>query len=69
MEGQVITPGYPHQQDAYRSELSGLYASVVAINSLITYFKVTVGSITMACDNISAGRMSSYTALGTNPSS
>jgi Reverse transcriptase (RNA-dependent DNA polymerase) len=69
LEGQVVTPGYPHQQDAYRSELSGLYASVVVINSLTTYYQITGGSITLACDNISAGRMSSYNAVGTNPSS
>jgi hypothetical protein len=68
MEGQVITPGFPHQQDAYRSELSGLYASVLAINALVTYYHVTEGAITLACDNISALRMASYDPLGTNPS-
>jgi hypothetical protein len=69
IEGQVITPGYPEQQDAYRSELSGLYASVLVINALTDYYQIVGGSITLACDNISAGRMSSYDALGTNPSS
>jgi Reverse transcriptase (RNA-dependent DNA polymerase) len=69
IEGQVVTPGFPHQQDAYRSELSGLYASVMAINALTTYFDIQEGAITMACDNYSAIRMTSYDPLGTNPSS
>jgi hypothetical protein len=69
LEGQVITPGFPYQQDAYRSELSGLYASVTVINALVAYFQIEDGAIILACDNISAIRMMSYDALGTNPSS
>jgi hypothetical protein len=69
MEGQVVTPGFPYQQDAYCTELSGLYASVVAINALTTYYKITDGSCTLACNNISANRMASYDAIGTNPAS
>jgi hypothetical protein len=69
IEGQVVTPGFPYQQDAYRSELSGLYASVMAINALTAFYDLQVGSITMACDNSLAIRMTSYDPLGTNPSS
>jgi hypothetical protein len=69
IEGQVVTPGFPYQQDAYRSELSGLYASVTVINAMVEYFQIGEGSITLACDNILAGRMSLYDALGTNPAS
>jgi hypothetical protein len=69
LEGQVITPGHPYQQDAYRSELSGLYALVVAINALSDYFQVKEGMVTLSCDNLSATRMASYNAFGTNPSS
>jgi hypothetical protein len=65
----VVTPGFPHQQDVYRSELSGLYASVIAINALVLYYQVKEGAITLACNNISALRMASYDPLGTNPSS
>jgi hypothetical protein len=69
VEGQLVSPGSPSQQDAYRSELSGLYASIAVINALAEYFQITDGAITLACDNISACRMSSYDAMGTNPSS
>ncbi len=69
MEGQVVTPGHPYQQDAYRSELSGLYASVVAINAISKYFQIDGGTVTLSCDNLSATRMASYDALGTNPAS
>jgi hypothetical protein len=69
IEGQVVTPGHPYQQEAYRSELSGLYASVAVINAVTSFFSITDGAITLACDNLSACRMSSYDALGTNPSS
>jgi hypothetical protein len=54
MEGQVVTLGFSYQQDAYRSELSRLYASVTAINVLTTYFQISEGPVTLACDNISA---------------
>jgi hypothetical protein len=69
IEGQVVTPGHPYQQEAYRSELSGLYASVAVINALTDFFSIMEGSITLACDNLLACQMSSYDALGTNPSS
>jgi hypothetical protein len=49
--------------------LSGLYALVVAINALSDYFQVTEGTVTLSCDNLSATRMVSYNAFGTNPSS
>jgi hypothetical protein len=68
IKGQVVTPGFPYQQDSYRSELSGLCASVTAINALILYHGLLEGSIMLACDNISAIRMTSYDPLGTNPS-
>jgi hypothetical protein len=70
MEGQVVTPGHPYQQDAYCSELSGLYASVIAINAISKYFQIDGGTVTLSCDNMSATRMALYNdALGTNPSS
>jgi hypothetical protein len=35
----------------------------------VAYFQIESGTITLACDNLSAIRMTSYDALGTNPSS
>jgi hypothetical protein len=69
IKGQVVTPGHPYQQESYRSELSVLYASVAVINVLMDFFLIMDRSITLAYDNLLACRMSSYDALGTNPSS
>jgi hypothetical protein len=49
--------------------LNRLYASAAAINALMAYYQIDNGAITLACNNISACRMTSYDALGTNPSS
>jgi hypothetical protein len=67
LEGQCITPGTPSQQCAYRSELLGLYALVVATNAIIDYFHVEDGSVTIACDNSGAVRTMAFEAQGTNP--
>jgi hypothetical protein len=41
----------------------------MAVNALTAFFDIREGSITLACDNSSAIRMTSYEPLGTNPSS
>jgi hypothetical protein len=67
IEGQCVTPGSSAQQNPYRSELSGLYASVMATNALVSFFSITSGSITLACDNLGAIRTTSYNADHTSP--
>jgi hypothetical protein len=67
MEGQCVTPGTSTQQNAYRSELSGLYASVMATNALIRFFSISSGSMMLACDNLGAIRTMSYKADHTSP--
>jgi hypothetical protein len=67
IEGQCITPGTAAQQNPYRSELSGLYASVEITNALICFFNITSGSITLACNNLGAIRTTSYPAEHNSP--
>jgi Reverse transcriptase (RNA-dependent DNA polymerase) len=65
--GQCVTPGTADQQNPYRSELSGLYASVSATNALIQFFEISSGTVTLACDNLGAIRTTSYNAEHTSP--
>jgi hypothetical protein len=67
IEGQCVTPGSSVQQNAYRSELSGLYASVMATNALVSFFSISAGSMTLACDNLGAIKTMSYHADHTSP--
>jgi hypothetical protein len=54
LTGKVITPGGEHDQDAYRSELSGIAATVYMVNKLCTFHGITGGGIEFACDGLSA---------------
>jgi hypothetical protein len=67
IEGRCITPGTPSQQNPYRSELSGLYASVATTNAIVQFFHISSGSMTLACDNLGAIRSTSYKAEHTSP--
>jgi hypothetical protein len=67
IEGQCITPGTASQQNPYRSELSGLYASVATTNALVGFCNISSGSMTLACDNLGATRTTSYIADHTSP--
>jgi Reverse transcriptase (RNA-dependent DNA polymerase) len=67
IEGQCVTPGTSAQQNPYRSELSGLLASVSATNALVSFFSISSGSMTLACDNLGAIRVTSYNADHTAP--
>jgi hypothetical protein len=60
IKGQCITPGTLAQQNLYRSKVSGLYASVAITNVLVKFFHITSGSMTLACNNLGAIRMTSY---------
>jgi hypothetical protein len=68
IEGQSITPGDPCQQNPYRSELSGLFASTTMINNLVEFFQIESGAVTLACDNLGAITITEYTPEGTSPS-
>ena len=37
--------------NAYRSELSGMYAIIAYINALVVVYKVKSGRATIGCDN------------------
>jgi hypothetical protein len=67
IEGQCVTPGSSTQQNPYRSELSGLYASVTATNAIISFFSISSGLMTLACDNLGAICSTSYNADRTAP--
>jgi hypothetical protein len=68
IDGQCVTPGDPSHHNPYRSELSGLYAAITMINSLVEYLKIEQGSMTLACDNLGAITFTEYHPEGTNPS-
>jgi len=53
--GQLVTPGYPEDQEcSYRSELSGLYGIVATIAEMGSFHDLSGGSITVTCDGESA---------------
>jgi hypothetical protein len=52
--GSNFTPGTGYQQNSYHSELSGLYGISVMLITLCKLHQIQSGSITIACDNISA---------------
>jgi hypothetical protein len=54
MTGVNVTPGKSSTQSAFRSELSGLYGVVTAVEVVCKVFTLTTGQITVACDGESA---------------
>jgi len=52
MAGQVqnVVPGTPEDQDAYRGELSGLYALVCMLESICKHHGIQGGSKRVGCD-------------------
>jgi len=48
------TPGQPEDVDAYRSELGGIYGVIKTTNALCASNQITQGSMTLACDCLSA---------------
>ena len=45
-----IVPGLSSCQSAYRSELSGIYGSVCAVEQVCVTHKVIAGRVTIGCD-------------------
>ncbi len=52
--GKVIAPGGPEAHSPYRSELAGIYATMVAVHNICSFYKITEGNIEFACDGFSA---------------
>jgi hypothetical protein len=55
--GQLILPGQPSDQSAFRSELAGLYAMITLVHLLVEYYEVQHGTIELACDGNQALNM------------
>jgi len=51
---KLITLGYPEDQCAYQSKLSGLYRIVATIRELATFQDLAGGAILITCDRESA---------------
>ena len=51
---QCVVPGHPDDQSAYRSELTGLYAMLIAVKMICQFHDIQEGTVTMACDGQSA---------------
>jgi hypothetical protein len=54
IEGAGPADGNPSTMSSYRPELQGLIALLTVTSSLATTYSITTGSLTIACDNISA---------------
>jgi hypothetical protein len=54
MRGRVVTPGNPEEQNAFRSELAGIYAITVMHWAVCEFFKLEQGQIKLACNRKSA---------------
>ncbi len=52
--GSVIAPGNVQVQSPYRSELTGIYATMVIVEKLCQYYNISSGQIELACDGLSA---------------
>ena len=50
----MIVPGGMEVQNAYRSELAGLYGAVVMINVLCKTYNIRSGKVQICCDGLSA---------------
>ena len=57
IESSCATPGFPRDQDAYRSKISGVIHVVKIVEILIAKFNITERSITLGCDGLDAIRM------------
>ena len=53
--GRLKTPGFPSDQSAYRSEISGIYGMVAMVEGIKQVWKIANGHITLGCDGKQAG--------------
>jgi hypothetical protein len=61
--GDVVVPGNEHDQTAYRSELTGIYAILLTVSKLCQYYKINRGAMELGCD----GKSALEKALGNKP--
>ncbi len=52
--GRAICPGSEQDQSPYRSELTGIYATMLTVHKSCQYFNNTAGAIELDCDGMSA---------------
>ena len=55
-QGACQVPGHITSQGAYRSEIAGIYATLQLCKKICEQFNVTTGALTLACNNIAAGK-------------
>ena len=56
LTGANHVPGLPTDQCAYRSELTGILGTVILINIVCKFFRITSRQVTIRCNNLEAGR-------------
>jgi hypothetical protein len=57
ISGNAIAPGVEPDHSSFRSsELMGIYAMMVVLNRICTYFHITTGTVTIECDGLEALR-------------
>jgi hypothetical protein len=56
LTGANHVPGLPNDHCSYRSELTGILGTVILIDIVCTFFRITSGHVTIGCDNLEAGR-------------
>ena len=67
LTGSCIVPGHAKDQSAYRSELAGLYAIIIMIESVCEVFEIKKGVVEIGCDGISALKQGIVDSDVTNP--
>ena len=68
IEGTIIAPGLPFQQNAYQSELTGVMAAFDYLQYYLKRNNITTGQIKLCCDNKSVLEViSSWQVMRTNP--
>ena len=52
IKGCTTIPGQPFEQCAYRSELGGIYSTVLLLNTVCQYYHLTSGTVIFGCDGL-----------------
>lgn len=50
VSSETISPGEPHDQTSYQSELIGIYSQILFANLFCTHHKITPAHMTIACN-------------------
>jgi len=56
ISGDAIAPGVEPDHSSFRSKLMGIYAIMVVMNCICTYFHITTGTVMIRCDGLEALR-------------